>query len=79
AGNCCSTGATPGEAAAPETVKDPVCGMDVDPAKTQHHAPHGGTEYHFCSGGCRTKFVADPERYLSEHPRPEPVAAPGAM
>lgn len=79
AGNCCSTGATPGEAAAPETVKDPVCGMDVDPAKTQHHATHGGTEYHFCSGGCRTKFVADPERYLSEHPRPEPVAAPGAM
>ena len=47
-------------------VIDPVCGMTVDPAKTAHHADHGGRAYHFCSAGCRTKFVADPERYL--HP-----------
>ncbi|MCB1055539.1 MAG: heavy metal translocating P-type ATPase, partial [Acidobacteria bacterium] len=25
---------------------------------------HGGQEYYFCCGGCRTKFEADPERYL---------------
>ncbi len=46
-------------------VKDPVCGMDVDPATTQHHAEHDGHAYHFCSNGCRTKFVADPVRYLT--------------
>lgn len=44
--------------------KDPVCGMNVDPAKTAHHAEHRGEAYHFCSAGCRTKFVADPEKYL---------------
>src|SRR3546814_5628369 len=38
---------------------DPVCGMAVDPATTPHHATHDGTDYHFCSAGCRTKFLAD--------------------
>ena len=61
------------------TVKDPVCGMDVDPARTPHHVIHVGHDYHFCSGGCRTKFVADPERYLSNQSRPEPEAAQSAI
>ena len=47
------------------SIKDPVCGMDVDPARTQHHAEHAGLSYHFCSAGCRAKFVAAPERYLA--------------
>ncbi|MGQ2943123.1 MAG: heavy metal translocating P-type ATPase [Blastomonas fulva] len=45
--------------------RDPVCGMMVDPHKTVHHAPHDGHPYYFCSAGCRTKFIADPARYLS--------------
>ena len=48
---------------------DPVCGMSVDEAKTAHHAEFGETTYHFCSAGCRTKFIADPDRYL--HPKSE--------
>jgi len=44
--------------------KDPVCGMSVDPLKTPHHANHAGMTYHFCSAGCRSKFVSDPQRYL---------------
>ncbi|MEO0031193.1 MAG: hypothetical protein RIS94_951 [Pseudomonadota bacterium] len=52
---------------------DPVCGMTVDPAKTPHHASHAGAEWHFCSAGCRTKFIADPERYLTPQ---APVEAP---
>ncbi|MES2710601.1 MAG: heavy metal-binding domain-containing protein, partial [Pseudomonadota bacterium] len=64
----------------PGIVKDPVCGMDVDPAKTAHHADHADHAYHFCSAGCRTKFVADPAKYV--HPRAplraEPVA-PGTI
>ncbi|WP_280960081.1 heavy metal translocating P-type ATPase [Enterovirga rhinocerotis] len=43
---------------------DPVCGMSVDPASAKHRAEHAGQEYLFCSAGCRTKFLADPERYL---------------
>src|SRR5215211_1105225 len=45
-------------------VKDPVCGMSVDPHTAKHRAEHGGRPYYFCSAGCRTKFLADPVRYL---------------
>ena len=61
------------------TVTDPVCGMTVDPTTTPHHAEHAGHAYHFCSAGCRTKFIADPGAYLGDKPRPEPKATPGAM
>ena len=56
-------------------VKDPVCGMRVDPATTPHHAMFEGEDFHFCGAGCRTKFVADPHRYLS--PPPPAAPAPG--
>ena len=56
-----STAAPHGEAA----VHDPVCGMVVDPARAAHHASHAGHDYHFCSAGCRAKFSADPDKYLS--------------
>lgn len=59
--------------------RDPVCGMTVDPATTAHHAWHDGEEFHFCSAGCRTRFLADPERYLSDAPHPQPEATPGTM
>nr|WP_328733497.1 heavy metal translocating P-type ATPase [Falsiroseomonas selenitidurans] len=45
-------------------MRDPVCGMTVDPAKTAHHAEHAGHAYHFCSAGCRTRFIAEPGQYL---------------
>jgi len=54
-------------------VRDPVCGMMVDPHKTPHRAEHAGHPYYFCSAGCRAKFVADPARYLGEIKKPEPV------
>jgi Cu+-exporting ATPase len=47
------------------TKKDPVCGMSVDPHTAAHRADHDGRPYFFCSAGCRTKFVADPARYLT--------------
>ncbi|AMK16873.1 MULTISPECIES: heavy metal translocating P-type ATPase [Sphingobium] len=61
--------------AGPAQVNDPVCGMIVDPEKTLHHAMPSGHEWHFCSGKCRTKFVADPEPYLKSA---APVDAPEA-
>ena len=54
---------------------DPVCGMQVDPAKTAHHARHEGRQYHFCSARCRERFVAEPGRFLSPA-SDEPVPAP---
>ncbi len=43
---------------------DPVCGMTVDMAKTPHKTTHHGHDYYFCSSGCKTKFVANPSKYL---------------
>ena len=45
-------------------VKDPVCGMMVDPAAGKPHMTYKGHEYHFCSDSCHGKFKADPEKYL---------------
>ena len=63
-----------GDGLDPGLVRDPVCGMSVDPARTPHHAEHDGRAYHFCSAGCRTKFVAGPARYLT--PKGEAPPAP---
>jgi len=57
----------------PGMVKDPVCGMDVDPHKTQHRATHAGQPYYFCSAGCRTKFLSHPDKYLGGAKAAEPV------
>ena len=51
------------DAAAPSI--DPVCGMSVDPLTAKHVAEHAGETFHFCSAGCRQKFVADPGKYLN--------------
>ncbi|MFW6020572.1 MAG: heavy metal translocating P-type ATPase [Guyparkeria sp.] len=48
-----------------EPVTDPVCGMQVDPATSEHRSEYDGETYHFCSSGCRERFDEDPERYLS--------------
>ena len=56
---------------------DPVCGMKVDPATSGHRVDHGGKTFHFCSAGCQTKFVADPEAYLK--PKSAGPSKPGAI
>lgn len=61
-------------ASAAVTVKDPVCGMSVDPATAKHHAVHEGHDHYFCSAGCRTKFVVNPQKYLD--PQVEQAPAP---
>ncbi len=53
--------------------RDPVCGMRTDPEHPRHTAEHEGHRYHFCSTGCRDKFVADPARYLEADPAPPPA------
>jgi P-type Cu+ transporter len=60
-------------------VKDPVCGMWVDPATAKHRADHSGATYYFCSAGCRSKFVADPSRYLTPQSKPAAPAPAGTI
>ncbi len=58
------------------TVRDPVCGMTVDPAATAHRTTHAGMEFGFCSAGCLKKFEADPAHYLrpaEDRPAPAPM------
>ncbi|WP_063994903.1 heavy metal translocating P-type ATPase [Bradyrhizobium sp.] len=43
---------------------DPVCGMKVDPATARHKLEHGGQTFYFCSDRCRSKFEADPAKYV---------------
>ncbi len=60
-------------------VKDPVCGMMVDPATAKHRADHAGTTHYFCNPRCREKFVADPDVYLKPAAVPAPPVKAGAV
>ena len=62
-----------------QTVRDPVCGMMVDPATAQHSAGHDSHRYYFCSAGCREKFVAQPMRYLEPKQQALPQADTGTI
>ncbi len=56
-------------------VKDPVCGMMVNPHTAKHRHEHHGHTYYFCNPKCREKFIADPEKYLAGEARKEDVPA----
>ncbi|MBM3289047.1 MAG: heavy metal translocating P-type ATPase, partial [Candidatus Hydrogenedentes bacterium] len=54
-------------------VRDPVCGMTVDPATAKARSEHAGVAYFFCCASCKTKFDASPFTYMFAVP-----AAPSA-
>ncbi|MBL8893670.1 MAG: heavy metal translocating P-type ATPase [Rhizobiales bacterium] len=74
--SCCSN--HPPKAASAGVI-DPVCGMTVDPSTTPHKAEYQGQQYYFCSGGCRTKFIANPGKYLDKSEAAEPPPPPGTI
>jgi Cu+-exporting ATPase len=45
-------------------IRDPVCGMTVDPNVGKPVADHDGHRFHFCSDRCRERFTADPAAYI---------------
>lgn len=61
-GSCCAAHA---EAPTPTVVRDPVCGMTVDPEAGKPRADHDGHSYHFCSASCRDKFVKAPQEFIT--------------
>jgi Cu+-exporting ATPase len=50
----------------PALERDPVCGMNVDPATAKQVHAHGGKNYYFCCAGCRQKFETNPQSYLNK-------------
>jgi Cu+-exporting ATPase len=65
--------------ASEHAVLDPVCGMTVDPHTTPHRHSHQHHTYYFCSAGCRTKFAADPAKYLDKDSAPAEELPPGTV
>ena len=48
------------------TVKDPVCGMDVDPANAVGQAKYKGQDFYFCGSTCKEKFEDNPQQYVGK-------------
>lgn len=46
--------------------KDPVCGMDVEPARAAAEEEFEGRTFYFCCEHCHRKFLQEPERYAGE-------------
>jgi Cu+-exporting ATPase len=72
--------AAPAAATPPSRAKDPVCGMTpfIAVAKAKgNHTVHLGADYYFCSPGCKAKFEAEPEKYLSPAPKAESLCCHG--
>src|SRR4051794_6537345 len=57
---------------------DPVCGMRVDPQTAKHRLAYKGQDYFFCSGRCRERFQAEPDKFLQPKAT-EPAANPGSI
>ena len=51
-------------------VKDPVCGMEVDPRTAKHRSEYAGHAYYFCGTGCKLDFDEDPARVFAPDYRP---------
>jgi YHS domain-containing protein len=46
------------------TVKDPVCGMELEERDVRFTSEYEGKTYSFCSLACKKKFDENPEMYL---------------
>lgn len=59
------------------TVKDPVCGMNIEPATAAASEEYGGKTYYFCSENCYQQFVVTPDASPPE-PQGSATGAQGA-
>jgi uncharacterized protein len=58
-------------------VRDPVCGMSVDPATAKERVGYMSTAYYFCSADCRSAFDKNPARYATQVLQVEPAGQLG--
>ncbi|MFT8959176.1 MAG: HAD-IC family P-type ATPase, partial [Gluconobacter oxydans] len=57
----------------PMKIRDPVCGMMVDPATSRFKSEHNGHSYSFCSAHCEKKFEANPAAFIKTDSAPPMV------
>lgn len=76
--SCCA-GHKASAPAQEQLAKDPVCGMSVNPRTAKHKTSFKGETFYFCSAGCKAKFEADPQRYLTPKAEAAPPADPSAI
>jgi P-type Cu+ transporter len=62
----------------PDVAIDPVCGMSVTIETAKHRLSYRGQDYFFCGARCRTRFEAEPEKFLQPK-APEPAAPAGTI
>jgi YHS domain-containing protein len=51
-----------------KTVIDPICGMKVDPCKTELTADYENKRFYFCAEGCLEAFKENPAKYSNGIP-----------
>ena len=49
-----------------DTLRDPVCGMEVTYETAQARSEYKGQTYYFCSLDCKAKFDKNPEQYIDQ-------------
>jgi Cu+-exporting ATPase len=62
----------------PDVAIDPVCGMSVTIETAKHRLNYRGQDYFFCGARCRTRFEAEPEKFLQPK-QAEPAAPAGTI
>ena len=65
------------EAQEADLVRDPVCGMMIEPQDAVSEQEFEGNTYYFCNHSCTQKFAADPKSYLAPAVKPAAPAAQG--
>lgn len=53
---------------AEELIKDPVCGMRMQPEDAVHTSEYQRVVYHFCSEACQAKFDQEPSQFVASTP-----------
>ena len=49
-----------------DSVRDPICGMQIDPKRAAATRVHMGQTFHFCSPGRAKTFDSDPHKYAGK-------------
>lgn len=58
-----------------DKVKDPVCGMMIDPSTAKGgKSSFEGHDYFFCNPKCKIKFESDPQAYLGQNSEPRVIS-----
>jgi len=47
-------------------VVDPICGMKIDPSKTEFTADYEDKRFFFCAAGCLKAFEKNPAKYRTD-------------